>query len=229
MKQNSKSVWVALAALLGVLGCDSSVDIRGPLLPPAPGPSGPSITESRSIADVSGVTLDAVGLVEIDLAGMESLTITAPASVMPLLTSDVVAGRLTLGRTTGSYSGHVSDIRYDLTLRRLEELRLRGVGEMRARAIAADRFVAEVSGVGDVQATGHADLVEVTVSGVGSYYGAGLHSRITRVDIRSGNAQVWATERIEGFVGAGCMLEYMGSPALQIEGGGHVRRLPTTP
>lgn len=227
MRQKSMNVAVALATMLAIVGCDSSIDIGGLNLPTVPGTPGPSVTEVREIAGVRGVALEAVGLVEIELPGTETLTITAPESVMPLLTSEVVEGRLILGRDSPSYQGRASDIRYDISLRQLDELRLYGVGEIRARGIEADRLVVEAAGVGEIRPQGRVDRQELTVSGVGGYYALGLRSRVARVHMTSGKVQIWATDRIEGFVAPGCRVEYLGDPVIEVEGGGNVSRVPT--
>jgi hypothetical protein len=218
-----------LIVMVAAPGCDSSVDVRTPVVPrfpdPQPGPSGPTTTESRAISGVEGVSLQAVGVVDIDLGATESLVITAPESVMPRLTSDVVGGLLILDSDPQGYEGQVSDIRYDLTLQRLDELFLRGVGQIRARGVDANHFRVELNGLGSVHAAGRVDRQDVTVAAVGDYFGAGLQSRIARVNITGGYAQMWATERIEGFVGFGCVLEYLGDPTIEVQGRGTVRRL----
>jgi hypothetical protein len=225
---------VTLVALLGATGCDGSVDVSGPqfTLPTATEPpvaSGPTVTQSRSIAGVDGVTLRGVGYAEIDVAGMESLTITAPESVMPLLTSEVVGGQLMLDRESSSYQGQASDIRYDIALRRLDELALEGVGSISARGIETPLFTARVEGVGDIKASGRADRQDVDVRGVGSYVAPMLRTRVTHIEVTAGRAEVWATERLEGFVGFGAILEYRGNPTIDIQGGGAVRQIGTTP
>ena len=222
---------LAVAALVFAAGCDSRVDVRGPRidLPTAPSipsvPSGATVSETRAIFGVDGVTLAAVGHVRIAVDGSESLTISAPESVMGLLTSEVVGGRLLLDRDSASYQGQASDIQYDISLRRLEELELAGVGRISARGIDTALFSASVNGVGEIEAAGRAERQEVTVAGVGAYYAPMLESRVAHVNISAGDAMVWATERLEGWVGAGCELEYWGDPEVLVQGGGTVRAL----
>ena len=227
-----------VAAILIVVfaaGCDSRVDVKGPriTLPTVPPittvPSGASVTESRPIVGVNGVSLDAVGHVRIALGASESLVITAPENVMPLLTSVVVGGRLVLGRDSESYQGQASDIQYEIDLRRLDELILDGVGQLEAEGVDTMLFRVSHSGVGEIRAIGRADRQEVSLSGLGDYVAPRLESRVTRVNISSGDAVVWATERIEGRIAAGCRLEYWGSPAIDVDGPGAVVRLGLRP
>lgn len=225
----------ATLVVMFAAGCDSHTEFKGPRItlptvPTAPtGASGPTVSESRPIAGVSGVTLQAVGHVQIALGGMESLTISAPESVMGLLTSEVVAGRLILDRNSSSYQGQASDIQYDITLQQLDVLAMEGVGVVSAQGVDTGLLTVTVNGVGEIAASGRADRQEVRVGGVGGYIAPRLESRITNVNLSGGNAVVWATERLEGRVGFGCTLEYWGDPQLSIEGGGAVRRLGFRP
>ncbi len=222
----------ASVLLLATAACDNRVEVGRPSfeLPTVPGPvvpgSGARITESRTIEGVDGVVLLAVGLVRIDLGAREALTISAPGDVMPLLTSEVVGGRLLLDRASSSYQGQASDIRYDIDVRRLDEVALPGVGSMDAFGVDADRFRVELTGVGDISASGRADRQVIRVSGLGSYIAPNLWSRVAEVSITGGGkAVVRVSERLEGHVSFPCTLEYWGDPVVTVTGNGTVRRL----
>ena len=225
----------AALILVAVAGCDSRVDVRGPRItlptvPPIPDiDNGPSVTETRAIAGVDSVSLDAVGHVQIALGAGESLVITAPENVMPLLTSVVVGGRLILDRDSESYQGQASDIRYEVGLMRLDELILAGVGQIDAEGIDTISLRVRQSGVGGVRTAGRADRQELSLSGVGDYDGSMLRSRVTRVDLASGDAVVWAIERIEGWIAAGCVLRYFGDARIDVDGPGRVERVGLKP
>lgn len=227
---------LSVAALLVVLtaGCDNRVDVQAPrVLPPTiptvptlP-PAGAMVTENRPIAGVDSVALKAVGVVDIEVGGSESLTITAPERVMSLLTSDVSGGLLELDRNSASYQGQVSDIHYEVSLVRLDEMILEGAGQIDARGIDSGRFVVRMDGVGGVKAVGRADRQEVRMAGLGTYDAPQLISRVTEVHLTSGTAVICAEERIEGYVGFGSTLEYWGDPKVSVRGEGQVIRLGT--
>ena len=228
---------LAAATLIAIFaaGCDSRVDVKGPrfsipTIPNVPGtPTGEMATETRTIAGVDAVELKAVGVVDITLGTAESLTITAPESVISQLTSDVSGGRLELDRTTPSYKGQVSDIHYELGLRRLDELTLDGVGQIDVKGIDNSRFTVRLNGVGDVKASGRTDRQEVRVAGVSDYMAPALRSRFAEVHLASGSAIIWATERIDGWVGYGATLEYWGNAEVNVQGGGIIKPLGLKP
>ena len=231
-KQPRFSALLGVAAFVVMFGaaCDSRVAVRGPqiVLPTAPTPTvtptGAMATEARQIAGVKAVSLKAVGMVDIALGQPESLTITAPERVMSLLTSEVSGGRLDLDRDSPSYTGQVSDIHYEIGLRQLDELMLDGVGEIDVKGLDNGRFIVRMDGVGDVKATGRTDRQEVRIAGLGAYRAPMLESRIANVNLSSGSAEIWATERIEGWVGFGSTLEYWGEASVSVQGPGKVVR-----
>lgn len=237
-KYRRRAALLAIAALAAMVtfGCDNRVQVQAPrVLPPTiptvptlP-PAGDMVTESRPITGVDSVALKAVGVVEIDLGGSESLTITAPESVMSLLTSDVSGGLLELDRNSSSYQGQASDIHYEIGLMRLDELMLYGAGQIEARGVDSGRFIVRVDGVGSVRASGRADRQEVRIAGVANYEAPHLDSRITEVHLTSGLAVVCASERIEGYVGFGSTLEYWGAAEVSVRGEGNVIWLGAKP
>ena len=230
------ALWVVALLVVLAAGCDNRVDVRGPRIQPPTIPTVPTeppvramVTETRAIAGVDSVALKAVGVVDIDLGGSESLTITAPESVMSLLTSHVSGGLLELDRNSPSYQGQASDIHYEIGLMRLDELMLDGVGQIEARGIDNSRFIVRMDGVGGVRAAGRTDRQEVRIAGVGKYEAAALVSRVTEVHLTSGTAVICADERIEGFVGFGATLEYWGNAEVVVRGQGNVVRLGLKP
>ena len=148
---------------------------------------------------------------------------------MPLLTSDVSGGRLELDRDSPGYEGQVSDIHYEIGLRRLDELMLDGVGDIDVKGLDTDRFTVRLDGVGGISATGRADRQEVRAAGLGTYQAMMLESRVAEVHLSSGTARIWASERIEGWVGFGATLEYWGSADVSVQGRGKVIRLGLKP
>ena len=94
-----------------------------------------------------------------------------------------------------------------------------------AVGIDTPRLDVQMQGDGVVEASGRADRQEVRMEGLGDYLAAALETRLTRIDMRAGNAVIWASERIEGHVAFGCTLEYHGDPEVEVSGGGTVRRI----
>ena len=63
--------------------------------------SGTAKTETRNASGFTSVTFSGIGTLNIKQTGVESLTVSADDNVLPLLTSTVSNGTLTLGVETG--------------------------------------------------------------------------------------------------------------------------------
>ncbi len=188
--------------------------------------SGNLITESRSVGGFNGVTLSGVGRLHIEQAGSESLRITAEDNILPLLTSDVIGGRLELGTRDGFRISPTHDVFYDLTAIELNELVVSGAGEIDAVRLDTAFLSVTLSGAASVHLDGRADSQRVVISGAASYQAGALRSREVSITISgSGLAVVRASERLDVNVSGAAVVEYYGDPVVTVNGNGAVRRV----
>ncbi len=215
---------LVVVAALAFGGCDNNES------PTSPGSqtvgSGRIVTESRTVQGFFGVSLQAIGVVTIERTGVESLTITADDNIMPLLTSGVSGGQLILGVASNNGIDPSQNIVWEVTARELSQVSVSGVGVIDASGVDTALFSAELTGVGDIVASGSADRQDVVISGVGNYAAPDLASREVSVDLTGVcSAVVRVSDRLEGFVGFTCTLEYFGDPTVAVTGTGTVTRL----
>ncbi|WP_374977181.1 head GIN domain-containing protein [Microbacterium trichothecenolyticum] len=165
---------VIAAAVLALSGCSLMI------------PVGPMTSEERDIGEVSRVVLETSGDLVVS-EGAPALTVRAPEGMMDRLTTDVSDGTLVLDTTPGVTMG-MGDVRYDLTLPRLERIELNGSGDVEATVSADDTVQLDIDGSGDVDWSGlAADRVEVRISGSGDVTLTGSAAEIS-VDLEgSGN------------------------------------------
>ena len=90
--------------------------------------SGNSVTEERAIENVQGVVLSFVGDLRVTQGDEEKLVITADDNVMPLITTEVRDGVLTIGCKSTVGLQATTKLHYDLTVRDLNSIRLTGAG-----------------------------------------------------------------------------------------------------
>lgn len=139
---------VTAASALALSGCSLMI------------PVGPMTSEERDIGDVSQVVLDTSGDVVVS-EGEPSLTVHAPEGVIDRLTSEVDGDALVLAAEPGLTMGF-SDVRYELTLPRLELIELNGSGDVEATVSTDGTVQLDLDGSGDVDWSGlDADRVEV--------------------------------------------------------------------
>ena len=83
--------------------------------------SGNAVTEEREISGVEGVALSFVGDLRITQGDEEKLVITGDDNVLPLITTEVKDGVLTIGSKSTLGIPVVNNLRYDLTVRNLNK------------------------------------------------------------------------------------------------------------
>ena len=191
--------------------------------------SGVVKAEPREVAGFSEVRVEGSGdvTIAVDPAGVESLLVEAEDNLLPLLKSEVRDGVLVLGVERDANISATRPIRYRLTAKELNGAAVVGSGSVRASGINARDFDAAISGSGDMDLSGTADNIELTISGSGSYEAAHLRSKTARVKISgSGDATVNASEQLDAQISGSGSVRYSGDPKVEkhIAGSGSVAR-----
>jgi hypothetical protein len=185
--------------------------------------SGTRDTESRQVGGFDEVVLMTSGDVNIQVTGTDSLTIEADDNILPLLTADVVDGRLELG-SNGSFST-TGRITYTITAADLSGVTVAGSGNVDVSGISSDVFRASISGSGDINPSGTCQDLQVTISGSGGYKGADLEATTGTVTVSgSGEAKVNVTEVLNVEISGSGTVRYTGQPTVNqsITGSGDV-------
>lgn len=185
--------------------------------------SGNMVTETRDVSGFDEIVLLGSGEVIVTVTGTESLEIEAEDNVMPLLTSDVIDGRLELGVKESVTT--TRGITYTITAAQLVGVTIRGSGDINGSDIDADSFEAAIEGSGRIDLTGTSNHLTVRIEGSGDFDGRDLESATGTVTIDgSGRALVNVTDDLTATVNGSGEVEYMGDPILHetINGSGDV-------
>lgn len=232
MKRTIAILVLSATASLGLAGCV----VAQP---------GAMTTDSREIADVEAVALKTSGDVIISVGATPSLTITAGANSLARLTSDVVDGVLVLDATPGPSLG-LGDVRYELTVTRIQSIALDGSGDIEADFTGADDITIEISGSGDVEGTnvdavrlsasidgsgdidiaGSTEEQSVSIDGSGEYDASELPTTTAMVDIAgSGSVHVRVTGSLSIDISGSGDVVYSGGASVtqDVSGVGSVR------
>jgi hypothetical protein len=212
--------WLLLVTVLAacVTFGEDRVEVRG---------SGRLISESRDVSGFEEVALLGFGDVIIEMTGSESLTIDAEDNILPLLTSEVVAGRLELGVVQNSRQSlsPTRDVVFRVTADQLVGVSVAGSGNVTVSELQVDTFTASISGSGNVTPLGRCDSVKVDIRGSGNYAGENMVARSGSVSVGgSGNVIIHATEELTVSISGSGTVEYLGSPTLtrSISGSGEI-------
>lgn len=201
-------------ALLALAGCGSGV--RG---------SGTVKTETRSVSGFTNVSLTGIGTLNIRQTGTESLSITAEDNLLPLLTSDVSNGTLTLGIKQGQSIAPTKNIVYTLTVKTLNGLSISGASNVNIQGLSTNALSVTISGLAQVSVSGRAQSQTVRLSGAGAYQGRNLQTATTQLSVSgAGNATISASQTLDVTISGAGNVTYYGSPQVtqSISGAGKV-------
>jgi hypothetical protein len=210
--------------------------------------SGKSMSETREIEGVTGVELSFLGDLTIKQGDNESLVITGDDNVVPLVKTDVNNHVLSIGTQANTLVQPVAPLRYELTVKQLDSIKLSGLGNISADQMSGDRadialsgagklavadlqagdLTVNLSGAGDATLAGEVTKQTVTLSGAGSYNADELKSDVANVSITGlGNAKLWAVEDLSANLTGAGTIEYYGKPSVDqsISGLGSIKSL----
>ncbi len=182
--------------------------------------SGSVATEERSVGGITGVSLETLGDLTVEVGNLESLRVEAEDNLLQYLKTTVRGGVLVIEQEPSVNLRPKKSVRYYLTIKGLESVDASSSGSVTAPALRAGHFAVNISSSGNVHlAALEADSLEVTLTSSGNLkigggqvgtqqvrlsssgdYGAGdLRSGSATVDVSSsGNATIWVTDRLDG-------------------------------
>lgn len=212
--------------------------------------SGRVVTEVRSVAGFTGISLYSEGLVTIVQGDAESLTIKTDDNLVEYIETTVTDGVLNilLREDAAVDLEPTSGIEFDITVVALDAVDLYGAGAFEIDNITTDRLDLSVSGAGDIEiANLDATELDVVLTGVGAVVVAGEvgreRLRITgtgEIDASAvsadqatvalsgiGDVAVWAIDRLDATISGIGEVRYYGSPSVtqSVTGSGGIRSM----
>ena len=195
--------------------------------------SGKLMTEDRPVSGVSRVVLAIPAKLEIIQGTTEGLTITADDNLLPLLTTAVNDGKLTI-RYKPQYEARTVQVpQITLTLKDLEDLRVSStgtvtVGSLRTgdfelhltssgsitiEELQADELKVVISSSGDIIVKGSANDLEFDGSSSGSFEAGDLKVQSADVELSSsGDATLWVVRDLRARLSSSGNVYYYGTP-----------------
>ncbi len=186
---------------------------------------GPAKTEERKIGGYSGLVLEAPVSMNYAVATTPSMKITAPANILPLVTTQVKGRNLVIGLSKSvSMEGM---IRVDATGPSLEAVTMTGSGELKLSGESGKKLAVEVSGSGTIVAAGQVDAASFDISGSGDVNAAGLRTQDLRIDVSgSGTISAHAARSVKVDLSGSGDITIAGNPkqrAVDRSGAGEVK------
>ncbi len=208
--------------------------------------SGVVVREERPLGSIHAVDVRGFGTLIITPGEQESLVIEAEDNLIPYLVSEVRGGCLYL-RTRPLFSFQSSKpIRYHLTVRALDKMRVEGFAAVEAAGFDFNQLDARLDGYGQISlsgarigqldarlggfsqlnAQGSADSQSLNLSGYAQVQAAGLVSRDAHVRMGgSSQAEIQVTDTLDARVDDSARLSYAGAPQVRqvVSPTGHIQ------
>ena len=149
--------------------------------------SGRIVEESYRFTGLTGVELATRGRLQIRLGDTEALQVSADENLHDYFEITTDGGTLRIGARPGFHLRPSRRIRYTLTVRELESIRLSSSGDASAPALRADRFEVRLDSSGDLTVDAiEADAVDVRLGSSGDLSVGAVQA--DAVDVRVGSS-----------------------------------------
>ncbi|GBO51509.1 hypothetical protein APA_473 [Pseudanabaena sp. lw0831] len=208
-----------LVSLIVFTGCSFSLfGIRG---------DGVFKTESREVTTFSSISFESVGKLKVIQNGKESLTIVAEENILPMLESRVSDKTLYINNQNKSSIDPTKPIEFVVEVKNLERLSAKAVGSIEVNGIQGKSLAVSLDGVGNVTIAGNVDVLDLELSGVGSFNGVDLKTKEARVRNKGvGSVVVNASEQLDASASGIGSIEYIGSPQVKesVKGMGVIKK-----
>jgi len=150
--------------------------------------------------------------VKVNVGATPSLTFHARRDVLPLLTSEVVDGVLTIGINDKGIND-VGEITATIVTPNIDGVTLNGSGDVDVNGVKSSDFSGMINGSGNLTASGSADAATFSISGSGNVEANELLAVATKVSISgSGNANVNASKKLDASIAGSGEVHYSGKP-----------------
>jgi hypothetical protein len=212
--------------------------------------SGQIIEDTRPISGFMAVRSNAPVDIRLKASDRESVTVRIDDNLAQFIETKLVPGDVPALEVTIKPDASFRSQKHPVVLieyKTLNELVVRGPGDIRADRLEGDKLAVSISGSGDVRidkldvgtlgvsingsgdfrAAGRADQQGYRISGSGDVESADLAGRIVKVSIAgSGDVAVNVSEELEATIKGSGDVKYRGSPKItqRVSGSGGVRR-----
>jgi hypothetical protein len=199
--------WIAISVIHGHKSHHLSVDIGtdGKVVG-----SGKRIEATRQLADVRVIEIEGAFHANIAIGEGSEIRIAADDNLVPLITTEVDDGTLTVKRSKSFTTDHPPQL--TITVPRLEELRLDS-SKVAISGLKGEKFKLSIDGASDVTASGTVDKALIDIDGAAhlALKNLATEDMILKMD-GSGIANVTATRSLDVAIDGAGSVTYFGAP-----------------
>lgn len=203
---------------------------------PCVGGIGQMVEETRVVSTFEGIDLAVHGQVFINKGTVTSVSVTAPANLLPFIQTKVVGGNLIIEKDR-CLRNRIDEIQIHVTMPEVKSLRIAGSGSIFtdelwtteslyldiagsgkiSGSFASHLINTRISGSGDAELLGSTDNHNVIISGSGQVYGFNLECLNADVRISgSGHANILVRENLNARISGSGNIYYRGNPSVKV-------------
>ena len=188
--------------------------------------SGDMETRTVSLDEFKAIEMGAAFDLEIGFGNTQKVEVTIDDNLWDILDAKVKGQWLKLGWDDNCRPSN--KCRVKITMKSLEEVEIRGAGDVDISDFQGHKFKYRLSGAGNLEMDGKVDILDIRISGAGEADTQQLKAKSVKVNISgAGNASVYAKESLRGVVSGVGNLTYYGDPEdvdTNVSGMGHIKR-----
>jgi len=194
----------ALGAVFALAGCDDREVDRGP-----------TVSETRDVSDFDQIAVRGSARLIVNIGEGHSLSVQGPEKAVKDLTTEVDGDTLVIrsSRKEWSFGRNGSRLTVNVTVPKLEELRLEGSNDVRLNGFNGGSSSIDIEGAANLEAKGQLEDLTVHMSGAGRANLRDLVAANAKVTVDGvGSVHVNSTDTLEATMnGVGAIL-YSGTP-----------------
>jgi len=229
-KHSLLSIIVLLAMLLA--GCNLLSNPEDRIIRP----SDVNISENREVSGFDSIEFSTLGKINIIQGEQESLNISGPDNVVPLIITEVrnktliirteenvsitipssqnpLTFTIVVKDLTGLTVSGVGDTQVDALSTARMDVTMSGAGVVQFNQLSAETLNLNLSGVGGMELTGEAQKTTIEISGAGGVNAPDLKTSTADITISGlGGVVIWVTDELTGEISGGGNVSYYGDP-----------------
>lgn len=200
LPRHSTTLAAVLSGLI-LMGCS----LRG---------SGTAMTQARDVEAFDAIEIGGAFelIVHVDPTATQRVEVSGDDNIVPEVTTTVSGGELDIQIERDGMVRPKLDLRVEVWVPSLAGVEASGASEITVEGLHGERFELDLSGASDTNLRGSVDLFEVDISGASDLEARELHAKNVELELSgAGNAEVWASDRLDADVSGAGNVRYFGS------------------
>lgn len=189
--------------------------------------SGKVVTESRKIADFTAIDIEGAANIRLTQGAVQSVTISGDDNILPLISTRVSQGKLSINSSKSYSSDHNVDL--VISVPQIDAVTVEGFSQVDLKAIKTTQLKIKIDGAAVIVLQGGVDKLDAEVNGAGSIDAGQLIAKAAKTEVSgAGSIKVNVVDTLAASVSGVGKITYVGNPptlSTNISGLGSVKKI----